>query len=164
MSPWKIIWNLLKKYCEAHEGWVLTPDVCMMNYRKSDNRWVLSDKNKNEAALVATGWAYAKNENGFKKFPEEYVWKPDERYVYIYQSVQDIPVNNEDIPKPDKNNPPVSVSSPQDLPENTRKWNPRAGDGKGEQSEAMLPLSCRPTLRFLFTSFIQEKRNVRMHR
>ena len=92
--------DLLKKYCEAHEGWVLTPDVCMMYYRKSDNRWVMSEKNRSEAALVATGWAYAKDENGFKKTPEEYVWKPDERYIYIYQSVQDIPVNNEDIPKP----------------------------------------------------------------
>lgn len=99
---------LLRKYCDAHESWVLTPDVCMMSHRKSDDKWVLSEKNQKEAALVATGWTYAKDENGFKKQPEEYVWKADERYVYIYQSIQDIPVNNEDIPKPDKNTPPDS--------------------------------------------------------
>lgn len=99
--------SLLQKYCEAHEGWVLTPDICMMYYRKGDNRWVLSEKNRNEAALVTAGWTYVKDENGCKKMPEEYIWKADERYIYIYQSVQDIPVNNNDIPKPDKNKPPT---------------------------------------------------------
>ena len=99
--------DMLEKYCGAHEGWVLTPEVCLMNYSKSRNLWEISSKNRNERALVASGWTYAKDEGGYKKTPVEYTWKKDERYIYVYQSVHDIPPHNEDIPRPDKNNPPV---------------------------------------------------------
>lgn len=98
--------DLLERYCEAHEGWVLTPDICLM-IRKS-SKWIPSAKNRKERALVTAGWAYATTEDGKKKLPEEYVWKPDSRFIYVYQSVQDIPTVNEDIPRPDRNVPPVT--------------------------------------------------------
>ncbi len=103
--------QLLQAYCNAHECWALTPEVCMMTFRKGDGRWSLSDKNRNESALVTTGWTYAKDENGYKKNPVEYVWKSDERYIYIYQSIQDIPATIEEIPRPDKNAPPKGEPS-----------------------------------------------------
>lgn len=102
--------DLLEKYCAAHEGWVLTPDVCMMNYRKQDNRWIPSDRNRKEQALITSGWVYAKDENGYKKQPEEFVWSSDVRFIYVYRSVQDIPPQNEDIPRPKKDCKPVCKS------------------------------------------------------
>ena len=100
--------DLLERYCNAHEGWVLTPEICTMNHRKSDNRWVPSDKNLKEQALITSGWVYAKDEYGFKKEPVEYIWGSDVRYIYVYKSVQDIPTRNEDIPRPKKNEPPMA--------------------------------------------------------
>lgn len=99
--------DMLDKYCEAREGWVLTPDVCLMNYSKSSGEWKPSAKNLKERNLVTSGWTYAKTADGYKVLPTEYVWKGDERYIYIYQSVHDIPTRNEDIPRPDRNCPPV---------------------------------------------------------
>ena len=100
--------DLLERYCNAHEGWVLTPEICTMNHRKSDNRWVSSDKNLKEQALITSGWVYAQDEYGFKKEPVEYIWGSDVRYIYVYKSVQDIPTRNEDIPRPKKNEPPTA--------------------------------------------------------
>ena len=100
---------MLDKYCEAREGWVLTPDVCLMNYSKSSGEWKPSAKNLKERNLVTSGWTYAKTADGYKVLPTEYVWKGDERYIYIYQSVHDIPTRNEDIPRPDRNCPPVML-------------------------------------------------------
>ena len=100
--------TMLENYCEAHEGWVLTPDVCLMNYSKGTGEWKSSAKNLKERNLVTSGWTYAKTTDGFKAVPTEYVWKGDERYIYVYQSVHDIPTRNEDIPRPDKNCPPCT--------------------------------------------------------
>ena len=98
--------DLLQNYCDAHDGWVLTPDICIMTKRKGTDTWTLSEKNKKEAALVTAGWTYEKNVYGLKNSPVEFVWKKDERYIYIYQSINDIPVNCNDIPKPDSNSKP----------------------------------------------------------
>lgn len=107
--------SLLESYCAAREGWVLTPDICLMVHRKTGNRWVSSDKNIHEGALVTSGWTYAKDEAGYKVSPVGYIWKGDERYIYVYRSVQDIPTQNERIPRPDKNMPPIVGCTPEDV-------------------------------------------------
>lgn len=91
--------RLLENYVRAHEGWVMNPKICL-NVPDRKGGWRPSEKNLREKAYVSNGWVSDTDEKGYRIQPKRMVYAKSQRWIYIYQCNEDIPLREEDVKRP----------------------------------------------------------------
>lgn len=97
--------QLLRRYCQAY-SYPFMPSIV---YRGTPTDI------KDESVRLSV-WTTLKDQNGFRRKPNRYVWTRGERCVYIFKSAAQVPARREDLQQQDKNTPPSTPADKQEEP------------------------------------------------